>query len=430
MKIYCLDTNVLVESADALFAFEEHIVVIPFTVLIELDDLKIRTDSVGQNARRCIRHIDRLREQGSLVDGVKINGEGLLKVSPPVLGVSHETPSAGRDASILQTAQKLVEDNPEAEVTLITNDVNMRLFADVLEIKAVGFMWEGQPREDDTLYSGAAKLSVEHELIDKFYERKTVTLPELDMKLYPNQFLVLKNGVESQSAIAKYRDHEAKALTIKENSEIWGLKPRNKEQRFALDILMDKDIKLVTLIGRAGCGKTLMAIAAGMHQAVEKKMYSKVLVSRPIQAMGKDIGYLPGTLEEKMAPWIQPIKDNLLFLLKGNRNAMDHLFDDGTVEIEALTYIRGRSIPQSYIIIDECQNLSAMELKAIITRVGEGTKIVLTGDIEQIDNPYFDPMSNGLTYIIEKFKDQDVAGHIKLIKGERSPLATMAAKIL
>jgi PhoH-like ATPase len=219
--------------------------------------------------------------------------------------------------------------------------------------------------------------------------------------------------------------------------KIGKLDAKNKEQRFALQLLLDPDVKLVTLAGLAGCGKTLLSIAAGLELVLEKKKYKSLVVCRPVQPMGKDIGFLPGTIEEKMEPWVAPIKDNLRFLLsasgKRSRNIEETLnmyFDDGTIEVEAMTFIRGRSISNAFMIIDEAQNLNAHELKTILTRVGEGTKIVLTGDIEQIDNTYVDSLSNGLTVAIEKFKDHEISGHVTLTKGERSELATLAAKIL
>ena len=215
-----------------------------------------------------------------------------------------------------------------------------------------------------------------------------------------------------------------------DKSGIWGLKPRNKEQEFALDLLLDTSIDILTLIGPAGCGKTLMAIAAGLDGVLEERKYKRLVVSRPIQPLGKDIGFLPGTMEEKMKPWLMPIQDNIDFLLNGKKDHMDYLFEDGTIQIEALTYIRGRTISNAFIIIDEAQNLTMHELKTIITRVGENTKIVLTGDVEQIDNTYLDATSNGLSYAVEKFKSYDLSGHVTLIKGERSRVATLASKIL
>ena len=268
-------------------------------------------------------------------------------------------------------------------------------------------------------------------IIDQFYSNEEIRLDEDEIRINPNQFVMLISSAnDKKSALARFVNYNSPLKRVKDYKNIWGLTPRNKEQSFALDLLLDPSIPIVTIIGKAGCGKTLLAMAAGLEQVLEKRQYSRLVVSRPVQPLGKDIGFLPGTLEEKMRPWLMPIQDNLDFLMNGKKNNMDVFFEDGTIQIEALTYIRGRSISNSYIIIDEAQNLSVHELKTIVTRVGEGTKIILTGDIEQIDDTYLDATTNGLSYAIEKFKKHDLAGHITLIKGERSKIATLAAKIL
>jgi len=280
---------------------------------------------------------------------------------------------------------------------------------------------------------------VDEQTIDQFYEGKEIVLEKEDLIAYPNQFIMLvSNSNEKKTALAKFVDFK-KAL-VKVNGAfnkkgIWGVSPRNKEQAFAADLLMDPDVQVLSLIGKAGSGKTLLALAAALAQIMDSgdsktRRYKRLIVSRPIQPMGRDIGFLPGSMEEKMAPWIAPIQDNLQFLMGNDRETVQMYVDNGTIEIEALTYIRGRSISNAFIIVDEAQNLTTHELKTIITRVGEDTKIILTGDIEQIDNVYIDETTNGLTYAIEKFKEYDLAGHITLIKGERSKVATLASKIL
>jgi len=280
---------------------------------------------------------------------------------------------------------------------------------------------------------------VDEQTIDQFYEGKEIVLEKEDLIAYPNQFIMLvSNSNEKKTALAKFVDYK-KAL-VKVNGAfnkkgIWGVSPRNKEQAFAADLLMDPDVQVLSLIGKAGSGKTLLALAAALAQIMDSgdsktRRYKRLIVSRPIQPMGRDIGFLPGSMEEKMAPWIAPIQDNLQFLMGNDRETVQMYVDNGTIEIEALTYIRGRSISNAFIIVDEAQNLTTHELKTIITRVGEDTKIILTGDIEQIDNVYIDETTNGLTYAIEKFKEYDLAGHITLIKGERSKVATLASKIL
>jgi len=243
--------------------------------------------------------------------------------------------------------------------------------------------------------------------------------------------MLVSNSNEKKSALARFVNHDSKLEKVVEPKDVsWGLKARNKEQTFAMSLLNDPDIPIVTLVGKAGCGKTLLAIAAGLDQVLEQQRYKKLIVSRPVQPLGKDIGYLPGTMEEKMGPWLMPIQDNIDFLLNGRSKSMEMFFEDGTIQIEALTYIRGRSISNAYVIIDEAQNLTTHELKTIITRVGENTKIILTGDVEQIDSVYLDATSNGLSYAVEKFKHHGLAGHVTLTKGERSKVATLASKIL
>ena len=243
--------------------------------------------------------------------------------------------------------------------------------------------------------------------------------------------MLVSSSNEKKSALSRFVNYESKLEKVIETKDaVWGLKPRNKEQTFALDLLNDPSVPIVTLVGKAGCGKTLLAIAAGLDQVLEKNMFKKLIVSRPVQPLGKDIGYLPGTMEEKMRPWLMPIQDNIDFLLNGESKSMEMFFEDGTIQIEALTYIRGRSISNAFVIIDEAQNLTMHELKTIITRVGENTKIVLTGDVEQIDSVYLDATSNGLSYAVEKFKQHGLAGHVTLLKGERSKVATLASKIL
>jgi len=273
---------------------------------------------------------------------------------------------------------------------------------------------------------------VDDQVIDRIYEGKEVIIDSDEANFKSNQFVMMvSNANEKKTALVKFKNYNTPLQKVREfKSGIWGLKPRNKEQMFALDVLMDQSIPIITLVGKAGCGKTLLAIAAGLEQVLEDNKYKKLVVSRPVQPLGKDIGYLPGTMEEKMKPWLMPIQDNIDFLLNGKKDHMSHLFEDGTIQIEALTYIRGRTISNAFIIIDEAQNLTTHELKTIITRVGENTKIILTGDVEQIDSVYLDSTSNGLSYAVEKFKSHELSAHITLIKGERSKVATLASKVL
>jgi PhoH-like ATPase len=312
----------------------------------------------------------------------------------------------------------------------------MRVIADALGLTSEDYATNSVIEDKDKVYEGFAEVLVDDEFIEQFYQGKDMCLDEsmLKERLYPNQFLLLiSSSNPKKSAICRF--HELKRplqqINVKDYSRSWGIKPRNKEQTFAYDLLFDPEVPLVSLIGRAGSGKTLMAIAAGLEQClgIEERRYKKLVVSRPVQPMGKDIGFLPGSMEDKMMPWLMPLQDNLEHIL-GDKSMFKSFIEKGKIEVEALTYIRGRSISNAFIIIDEAQNLTAHEVKTIITRVGENTKIVLTGDIEQIDNIYTNETSNGLTYTIEKFKSHDVAGHITFRKGERSKIATLASKIL
>ncbi len=251
--------------------------------------------------------------------------------------------------------------------------------------------------------------------------------------IYPNQFLLLKNEATNKSAICRFEGYNNPLKKVNKFKNIWGLSARNKEQQYAMDLLFDKSVHIVSLTGQAGTGKTLIAAACGLEQVLHNTRsqggYDKLIITRPVQPMGRDIGFLPGTLEEKMMPWIAPLRDNLEYLF-GDKTALDMQMEQGVIEIEAMTYIRGRSISNAFMIVDEAQNLTTHELKTIITRVGHGTKLVLTGDIQQIDNSYVDAVSNGLTYAVEKFKEHELSGHVTLYKGERSKLATLAAEIL
>jgi len=336
------------------------------------------------------------------------------------------------DNEILTTALTEMKKDQKRKVILVTRDINMRVKCDSLEIMTEDYATNKVVTDEKYLFTGFKKHLVDDQLIDQFYNGEEIYFDKDDGKFFPNQFVMLvSNSNEKKSALAKFTNYDSKLEKIIESKDdTWGLKARNKEQTFAMDLLRNSEIPIITLVGKAGCGKTLLAIAAGLDQVLEQKKYKKLVVTRPIQPMGKDIGYLPGTMEEKMRPWLMPIQDNIDFLLNGETKSMEMFFDDGTIQIEALTYIRGRSISNAFIIIDEAQNLTMHELKTIITRVGENTKVVLTGDIEQIDSVYLDSISNGLSYAVEKFKTHGLAGHVTLMKGERSKVATLASKIL
>lgn len=434
-KIYVLDTNVLLSDFNALYAFKSNDVVIPLKVLEEIDKHKKRQDGVGANARQVIRELDKLREKGSLAEGVKLGGKkGTLRVKNfGDYKLPNDMNMEDPDNQILATVFNVVYGSDRAEkVTLVSQDINVRVKADALGLLAEDYTTNQIVERAEEVYTGFAQHLVDDALIDRFYAGEKLSLEEKDIKLHPNQYVMLvSNANEKKTALAKFKNYNHPLSKVKEYKEgIWDVRPKNKEQQFAFDLLMDQDVKIVSLVGRAGCGKTLIALAAGLKQILDDRTYKKLIVSRPVQPMGRDIGFLPGTLEEKMMPWIAPIQDNLEFLMGDDKEHMKLLQEQGTIEIEALTFIRGRSISNAFIIIDEAQNLTMHELKTIITRVGEGTKIILTGDIDQIDSAFLDATNNGLTYAVEKFKPYELAGHVSLLKGERSAVASLAAQVL
>ncbi len=436
-KIFVLDTNVLLHDPRAIFSFEENDVVVPIVVIEELDKFKKGVDEIGRNARQVSRILDELRLKGKLSVGVKLESGGDLRVelnhqSPAVL--PNELIAAKADNRILSTALNLKNDG--LPVILVTKDTNLRIKADALGMTAEDY--ESDTITLDELYSGETELLVEPGAIDDFYARGE--LQPADPMPLPNQFALLRNSAnESQTALARFSKQKSVFVPISTAKHgVWGISAKNKQQQFALDLLLNDDIRLVTLVGKAGTGKTLLALAAGLEKTIEARTFQRLVVSRPVFPLGKDIGFLPGDIEEKLRPWMQPIRDNLDFLVgssggpgrvKGKKD-LQSLFDLGMIEVEPLTYIRGRSMPNQYLIIDEAQNLTPHEIKTIITRAGEGTKVVLTGDPYQIDNPYIDSSSNGLTFVVDRFKEETIAGHITLVKGERSDLAELAATLL
>ena len=438
-KIYVLDTSVYLTDANSLTSYGSNDIVVPFKVLEEIDNHKKRQDTVGSNARHVIRKLDSLREKGSLFKGVRIDkGKGLITVKNFKLANRPEDLDFKiPDNEIIGVAMAEKSLNVNRKVIVVSRDINMRVKCDALGLLTEDYVTNQVVKDTTHIYDGYVTHLVDDQIIDQFYSGEDIFLEKEDIKVFPNQYIMLvSNSNDKKTALARFVNYTTplqRVSGVNSKKKIWGIRARNKEQTFALDLLMNPNVHVVTLVGKAGSGKTLMAIAAGLEQVVEdtsEARYKRLVVSRPIQPMGKDIGYLPGSMEEKMSPWLMPIQDNLRFLMGNDKETLKMYTDNGTIEIEALTYIRGRSLADSYIIIDEAQNLSAHELKTIITRVGENTKIILTGDVEQIDNAYVDETSNGLTYAIEKFKYYELAGHITLTKGERSKVATLAAKIL
>jgi len=433
MKTYILDTNVLLHNPGALLAFEDNEIVIPIAVIEEIDNQKRRQDEIGRNARLVSQELDRLRQSGCLSKGVPLPSGGKLRIE-----LNHQDRIADcspgfdphkSDNRILAVACSLNRQLP-GRVFLVSKDLNLRIKADVIGIPAEDFYNDKVNYHE--LYTGIGILDLVAEEFETFYREGCLALNGR-CPGHPHQFFVLKNHLAcSQSALAHFFRGELRPL-VHGGSTNQGIKARNKEQRFALELLLNDQIRVVTLVGRAGTGKTLLAIAVGLEKVMEQKAYGRLLITRPVMPMGNDIGFLPGSKEEKLRPWMQPIYDNLEFIFGDNHEPhriIDHLMDCGILEMEALTYIRGRSIPKQFIICDEAQNLTPHMVKTLITRIGEGTKIVFTGDPEQIDHPYLDASSNGLTYLVEHVKDEELAGHVTLVKGERSPVAEMGARLL
>ena len=435
-KIYVLDTSVYLTNADAIYAFKNHDIYVPLKVFEEIDKHKKRQDLVGAQARKIIRIWDELRSKGSLKEGVEIRrGLGIVR-SVSASDIDRDDLPQDLDIKIpdhliIATARTVARES-ERKVILVSRDINMRVIADAIGLPCEDFQNQQIVDDSDNIYTGFTEILVDDDIVDQFYEKEDVYLNDINLKT--NEYVMLiSNTNEKKTALGKHiNEHTPLRRLHNDKKGVWGIKPRNKEQSFLIDALMDPSIEIVTAIGKAGSGKTLCAIAAGLEQTLDERSstYTRIIVSRPVQPLGKDIGFLPGTMEEKMSPWLMPIQDNLQTLMGNDKVTLDMYIQQGTIEIEAITYIRGRSIGKAFIIIDEAQNLTTHELKTIITRVGEGTKIVLTGDVEQIDNVYIDATTNGLTHAVEKFKDFELAAHVTLLKGERSRVATFAAENL
>lgn len=456
-KIFIIDTNVLLHDPQAIFRFQDNDVVIPLIAIEEMDNQKRRQDEVGRNARRVAKLIDELRHKGKIFEGVELENGGTLKVElnhQKIEMLSGGLQQFKADNRILAVAMAYQEEFPDRKVALVTKDIYLRIKADVAGIEAQDYKTDKVNIEE--LYSGAVDLQVPPELINQFYTNSFIPWDKADddpEALYANQFVSLVDINNSgQSALCRYNaDKKGLVPLLFASTEAWGIRARNKEQRYAMELLMDDNIKLVTLVGQAGTGKTLLAVAAGLEKTIDLETYKKLVVTRPVIPLGNDIGFLPGDKDEKMRPWMSPIYDNLEYIFgsgkeskkdKGDKNDREkpkssniettiHYFKEkGQLELEALTYIRGRTMPRQYIIVDEAQNLTPHEVKTILTRAGEGTKVVLTGDPHQIDHPYLDSSSNGLTYVVEKFKGVKLAGHVTFVKGERSDLAQIAAELI
>lgn len=462
-KIFVLDTNVLIHNPESMFNFDNNVVVIPIVVIEEIDNFKKGLDEKGRNARQIGRNLDKIRLDGSLKDGIAINIKANKELPEEerqgylIVEMSHQIQESMKqfyfknenDNLIIGTAIHFRDKFPNSQVVLISKDANVRIKANAVGIAAENY--ENETVKFEELYTGVCEMHVSAADYNQFKESKYLAYN--GDKLFANQFIRLfnKENPELEYLLGRYHSNNKGnviyplACYPDKDQLIFSIKSLNEEQQFAFDLLLDENIKLVSLIGKAGTGKTLLAIAAGLSQVVEKEnsKYTRLVVSRPISPLGKDIGFLPGSKADKFNPWMQPIYDNMEILLNQHADAKDSnngrifgkktpqlqdYLDFGFIELEPLTYIRGRSLPNQYIIIDEAQNLTPHEMKTIITRAGKETKIVLTGDPYQIDIPYLDSESNGLSVAAEKMKNEPLVGHITLEKGERSQLADLAAK--
>jgi PhoH-like ATPase len=441
-KTYIVDTNVLVHDPRALFKFEDNELIVPIYVLEEIDHFKRDTTERGRTAREVARLLDGLREKhGSLAQGIPINTGGRLRVyvpsKRPSLQIALDPHSA--DNAIIQTALEIRDAQPDRATIFVTMDVNLRIRADALGLKTQVYV--NQAVEPDSLETGIREVDISAEQMEAFFQAGVLEFGADSSQLetlYPNVSVLLRQDSNGQRTALGRMDSTGRTVRklLSPREGVMGIRPRNKEQSFALDLLLDNQVRLVTLVGIAGTGKTLLALAAGLSLSVVDGTYSRLLVSRPVIPLGKDLGYLPGDVQEKMGPWMKPIFDNLEYLLIGSGTRrrgvgdIDSLVSGGQIEIEPLAYIRGRSLPHQYVIVDEAQNLTPHEVKTVITRCAEGTKIVLTGDPFQIDNPYVDSSTNGLSYVADRLRGETLAGHIVLRKGERSELANLAAQKL
>ena len=428
---YILDTNVLLHDPTAIYHFLENDVVIPLRVLEEIDRFKKDGSELGRNARYVSRTLDGLRKKGKLSDGVKLDNGGSLRI----MFINTDDLFSNKlpvDDYILKLASQMMIEDSSRPCILVSKDINLRLRADALGIIAEDYV-TGQV-DISEMFIGHGGLTVDGDILDELNEKRVAKVENLEVS--PNQYFLVKDqDDESRTILARYDLKEDALLALgKPPEELSPIQPRNKEQYYALDALLNDDIKIVTITGKAGTGKTLLAVAAALYKTFDKKIYKRMLICRPTIPMGRDIGYLPGTLEEKLNPWMQPIYDALDLVANGKhpglKKTKNGYEETEKLHIEPLTYIRGRSIPRQFIVVDEAQNLTPREVKTVLTRVGHGTKIVLTGDIYQIDNPYVDSMSNGLSSIVESFRPYALSAHIVLSKGVRSELAELAANLL
>lgn len=428
-KTFIVDTNVLLYDKTSIHSFPGAKIVLPLTVLDELDRFKDKPGLLGESARYVNRFLDEVRKNGSLTDGVYLEDiDQIIKVEfNNVELLPADLNHTSGDNKILGVALSLAQ---KEEVTIITKDINFRVKCDVLKIPSEDYYKDHiSDLEDlDDLYSGKGEIFLDKNQIDEFFLNESIEAPEIEgQAFHENQFFVLKSRSSNSSALAKFAN--GSLVSVKPNvNDMVKVKPRNKEQKFALELLTNDKIQLVTITGIAGSGKTFLTLMSALSGIYSEK-YDRIVITRSMQPVGKEIGFLPGTLDEKMSPWMSPIVDNFRCNFK-DITYFEMMCQKRQIEVAPLTYMRGRTFNDSFIIVDEAQNATIHELKTIITRVGENSKVVLLGDVEQIDTPYIDKLSNGLSIVTEKFKDSEITGHIRLEKGERSPLATLASKVL
>jgi PhoH-like ATPase len=431
-KNYILDANVLIHDPNSIFHFSDNTVVIPIAVISEIDRFKKEMSDRGYNARAVVRLLDSLRGERGLTEGVSLNEEGTLKVFCD----RDSAMQGGRvdgDIEVLRVAQAIREAEPDTPVVIVTKDMNLRIRADALGLRAEDYESDHVLLSD--VYTGQMERFVSPEELEEFGEKGS--LPLDDKEALPNEYVWLRASDGSKASALGRVDPDSRQIIplIEAADGLCGVQPRNKEQYFAIDALLDDRIGLVTLMGKAGTGKTLLALAAALHLTAKQRRYRGALVCRPIIPVGRDVGYLPGDIEEKLNPWMKPVMDTVEFLLDVGGPIKGHsegraLINTGMIEVQPLTYIRGRNISKRFVVIDEAQNLTPLEVKTVITRIGQEAKVVLTGDAYQIDNPYIDATSNGFTYLVNRFRKESVAAHIELLKGERSSLAELAANLL
>lgn len=431
-KIYILDTNVLIHDPYAFLKFEDNIVILPIAVIEELDNFKNYADERGKNVRIASRELDKLRENGRLDKGVKTKDGGVIKIEMEKDFILPDGfAKNSMDNRILNIAFHYNKKNKNT--ILVSKDINLRLKAEALGLKAEDY--ESGKINFSDLYTGVTTITIKDSLIESFYKDRFIKNP-LE-KSYPNEFIVLKSDSnDKKAALGRVPSNDTSIIkTLSPEQSPWGIKPLNKEQRFAMELLLDDNIKLVTLVGVAGTGKTLISLACALHKTVDTNTYRRVVVCRSVVPVGRDIGYLPGTKDEKLQSWMGAIYDNLEFIIDKKHPEegvlkFDYLLQQNKIEIASVTHIRGRSLPKQFMIVDDAQNLTPHEIKTILSRAGEGTKVVVTGDPYQIDNPYLDIESNGLTYIVDRFKGQPIYGHVTFTKTERSELARLVAELL